>query len=642
MTNTYAPQLLKKSTPSQIVSSIYYWIDENTWAPGIAFPAGPNDPTEDLHDKDFFYNTTVGHLKQYQTDHWEDLGTAANAITSCGTTVPSSGSGNNFDLFNKYDSGEIYQKIDGVWRNVGSNKNGLPLSADAINFTDSDKIWRSVNLGLIMARDDGDAPLLATDQGLIVKKDIGAGGFLSSNQGVLMLGSGFINADDVPKIMLIHTGVYGTQDTLYLKQFDDTSAHLDLGDLTVHGDLSIEGYIQFNSDAKFVWVNTSTLAVQDEDGVTANGALDVGSVYINNLQPLNSGSPAGININCPLSIGGSRGTSGQVLTSNGSSSSPTWQNIPVWNGGIVTNNITINRNAGILKFTGNYPYVEWLDSQWGASAYLQSGVTSIGGAGGNYMLFQLPSGKSFGVNTGGSLVLSVDGSGNLSLGGSLYGIGGTLGIANDTSISHSGITYFNVNSTNSSSVINLQQGSSTKIDIGYDGSTGYINSRTSKLILTGVGDGNSDAFWFYGGHVSIRGGYHIIPESYEGGYCGNSSHRWYGGYIRTVYTLGGGQYDLYDDLAIAKLWGEVNPEWPDDYDPTKIKPAGRPFDFLKPKKENGEVDEYFNLNYLTGFAMSCIKTLAKRNDEYDAQFEAVLSDIEDLRSQIQQLKETSN
>jgi hypothetical protein len=200
---------------------------------------------------------------------------------------------------------------------------------------------------------------------------------------------------------------------------DGSTGNITAAGLTVSGNTNIAGYAKFNNDAKLVWVNTSTLAVQDASGVTANGGLDVGSVFVNSLQPLNSGSPAGININCPLSIGGSRGSSSQVLTSSGSGSAPTWQNIPVWNGGIVTNNITINKNAGVLKFTGNYPYIEWLDSQWGASAYLQSGVTSVGGVGGNYLLLQLPSGKNFGVSTGGSLTLALDSAGNLTPSGAL-------------------------------------------------------------------------------------------------------------------------------------------------------------------------------------------------------------------------------
>ena len=178
MTDTYAPEL----TSQEILNSIYYWIDQDTWAPGIAFPAGSANPTRNAncHDRDFYYGTSSGHLWQYRggdypAGYWDDLGTAANAITWCGTTVPSSESGNNMDFFNKYDTSEIYQKIDDAWRNVGSNKGGLPLGNDALTFTDISHPWRSASLGLILVT-QGSSPLLATDQGLVVKKDISAGG----------------------------------------------------------------------------------------------------------------------------------------------------------------------------------------------------------------------------------------------------------------------------------------------------------------------------------------------------------------------------------------------------------------------------------------------------------------------------------
>jgi hypothetical protein len=411
MTNTYAPIL----TPQQILNSIHYWIDQDTWAPGIAFDSGPQLPeidqtpeADDPHEGDFFFLTTNQHLHQLKVIdeelEWDDLGTSANSITWCGTTVPGSGEGVNLQLFNKYDSGEIYQKIEGTWRNIGSNKNGLPLSAGALNFTDTSKTWRSANLGLLLV-DEGFSPILATDQGFVAKKDISAGGFIGTNQGEVWIGHGRENATDVPKIILDHAGIgYAT---LYLRQrlWDSqigdwtvtTPGHLDLGDFTVHGDLSIEGYTQFNSDAKLVWVNTSTLAVQDEDGVTANGALDAGSIYTNNLQPLNSGSPAGININCPLNIGGTRGTSGQILTSNGSGSTPTWQTAPAWNGGTVSNDIciaqgsstylhgvkglSVNSNqgySGISISDNNYDFLWWANS--GSLRLYVSGASHGSGA----------------------------------------------------------------------------------------------------------------------------------------------------------------------------------------------------------------------------------------------------------------------
>ncbi len=302
--------------------------------------------------------------------------------------------------------------------------------------------------------------------------------------------------------------------------------------------------------------------------------------------------------------------------------------------------------------------------------------------------------------------MSLDTSGNLALAGGLYTVNGlALTLGQDTNVAHANTVYSNVHSTNGGDVafnimsnndtkgafgylaaqnktylvayanggnysqlhlagstitadndfvanglvninastptLNWQISGSNKMQAGHNGSNGFISSMTGVLCLTGQTVSDT-GIALYGGNVKVYGGYHIIPESYEGGYCGNSSHRWYGGYIRTVYTLGGGQYDMYDDLAIAKLWGETNPALPSSYDPQKTKPQGKPFDFLKAKKENGEPDEYFNLNELVSFVMCCTKASAKKHDEHDARFEALLREVEDLRSQIQQLKQTRN
>jgi hypothetical protein len=645
------------------------------------------------------------------------------------------------------------------------------------------------------------SPLLTTNQGVVMEKDLMVGGFVDSGQGALLLNYGLVGKPKLsspPCILLIQSdtpypsggtlpsnpetgqlfnqsgnkkiwnGNYGVQnwitdnnaytgyyDTLFLFKSDGiTPAHLDLGNLTVHGsvhgNLSIEGYVRFNNDARLVWVNTSTLAVEDANGVTANGGLDVGSIFINNLGPLNNGSPAYITINCPLSFGGSgRGSSGQVLTSNGSGSAPTWQTLPGWNGGTVANNIAISNSNPSLYLTcaghTNWQLNSYTDGKlyfnvatvadkmildtsgnlWLAgnlnAANLQLGnynsspsltITSTQNTESRINFYDNNEtegasirviGKSAGAtmyfagrwDTDTNRVWFDLTNGNITTTGALYGASGTLNIANDTLISHTNTVYFNVNSTDGSSVINLQHGGSTKgflgtngskvylntsdalnleldasggviyakndfvaeglidinnstptlnfqiegsnkIQVGHNGSNGFVSSITGALTLTGNG-----SLALYGGNVYVMGGYHIIPEAYEGGYCGNSSHRWYGGYIRTVYTLGGGQYDLYDDLAIAKLWGEENPVLPDDYDLSKLKPPGSPFDFLKAKKENGELDEYFNLNNLTSFAMCCIKTSAKKQDEHDALLLKLLNEIDSLHAEIASLKNTN-
>jgi hypothetical protein len=244
MTNTYAPEIGKLT----LVDSIFYHTPNGVWAPGIAFPAGDSNPTPSSsdHEGDFYYSIQNSHLWQFQgnypTGQWADLGTAGKAITYCGTVTPPSGVGNELDLYNKYTAGEIYQKIDGQWRFIGSNKTGLPLSADAINFTDYSKTWRQANLGLLLVSDTGSSPILGTDAGLVVKKDITAGGFVGANQGELWLGHGRENYLSPPRIVLMHsTGSYFADhcdptgqayDTLYLTRADcSTSADLNLDSL---------------------------------------------------------------------------------------------------------------------------------------------------------------------------------------------------------------------------------------------------------------------------------------------------------------------------------------------------------------------------------------------------------------------------
>lgn len=415
MTNTYGPEITKL----KMVDSIFYYTPNGVWAPGIAFPSGSANPTETStdHDKDFYYGTSSGHLWQYQggdypTGNWVDLGTAANAITWCGTTVPDSGSGNELDLFTRYDSGnpkvgEIYQKIDGTWRNIGSNQTGLPLSTAAINFTDSSKTWRQANLGLLLVSDDGSSPLLATDVGFVVKKDITAGGYVGANQGELWLGHGRNDATDNPKIVLMHsTGSYFAQqhpgeayDTLYLTMANcSTPAHLDLGNLTAHGDLTLAGsagsiYLQIDgrlqwgavSSARLAMVN-ATRGFQGYMGLaTQDGQSNLGIHLMSGLQVdhVDSATGGGIYLFDDLRLWGATaghklydatndsGSSGEVLTVN-ASGLPVWST-NTWNGGTVTNNIDI-ANSKYLRFnspTDPFCAIDFWNyrSIWGKNTY---------------------------------------------------------------------------------------------------------------------------------------------------------------------------------------------------------------------------------------------------------------------------------
>ncbi|XHH07690.1 MAG: hypothetical protein ACFCUE_08900 [Candidatus Bathyarchaeia archaeon] len=290
MTNTYSPELTAGPPTQQIINSIYYWINQNTWAPGIAFPAGPTNPTTGMHEKDFFYNTTNSHLWQYQdgdypSGQWIDLGTAANAITWCGTTLPESSS--EGALFNKYDEGKIYQWITvndiGGWRNIGSNADGLPLGADAITFTDLSKTWRSARLGMILTV-EGASPLLATDVGLVVKKDITAGGFIGTNQGEVWIGHGQSSQDDKPKIIMMHSEQ--TYDTLYLTQLDrSTPAHLDLVNLNVHGMIDMNSNIALYRPTTGTQSNQHSLRIQTpiDGGVIVEQSLWAKNMAVDDL-----------------------------------------------------------------------------------------------------------------------------------------------------------------------------------------------------------------------------------------------------------------------------------------------------------------------------------------------------------------------
>lgn len=251
MTNTYAPQI----PAPQIVDAIWYFIGE-TWAPGIVFPSGPDHPADSTaHNNDFFFQLNIpsSTLHRHEGDgtsgQWYDLGSAgANIVTLHGTSIPSDSIGSNLQFYNRYSTHDIYQKINGSWHLVGVDNGGLPLSADAITFTDI-ATSLSARLGLILV--DGNSPILGVDSGLVVKKDITAGGYLGTNQGEVWIGHGRDELTDLPKIILMHANSqsYGTDangnpyDTLYIrKAIGESTAdegNLDIGNLTAHGKLRI-------------------------------------------------------------------------------------------------------------------------------------------------------------------------------------------------------------------------------------------------------------------------------------------------------------------------------------------------------------------------------------------------------------------
>jgi hypothetical protein len=230
--------------------------------------------------------------------------------------------------------------------------------------------------------------------------------------------------------------------------------------------------------------------------------------------------------------------------------------------------------------------------------------------------------------------------------GNMYLAGASVILQNDGEVNHSGTVNFNLDTSSGSggaTAINLQHSNATKLTVGtsYTGSHYYAFLNCAGVLnLNGTpsgGDGTYTAIGISGGNCKIFGGYGFIPEGtwggsyYEGSFVGNSGCRFNYGYMRTVYTTGGGEWDEYDDLAIVKQWGEKNPVVPSNYDPSKKKPVGNdPFVMFRAK----EGDDYFNLNKLVSFGLGCSKALAKKQDEYDAVTLALYGDIEKANTRL--------
>lgn len=233
-----------------------------------------------------------------------------------------------------------------------------------------------------------------------------------------------------------------------------------------------------------------------------------------------------------------------------------------------------------------------------------------------------------------------------------------------------------VNILGSNAALNIcdSGGYVSHVSLSHDGSNSRLTSN-SGLIVTASMITGSEAFWFYGGDVVIRGGYHLLPEidgggqvgrdgrlwgqvwtadvrannfdcfgggsGSEAGHLGSSSHRYYELWARVFHGYTNGGYDEYDDLAIVKQWGEKQPKIPENYNPSKQKPKDNdPFSMLRSQ----EGDEYFNIIELLNFSLSVGKALAKKQDECDQillevidEKERMSKEITDLRKQLQEL-----
>jgi hypothetical protein len=273
-------------------------------------------------------------------------------------------------------------------------------------------------------------------------------------------------------------------------------------------------------------------------------------------------------------------------------------------------NLTVK---GSLKF--NQTAGTWANLQsastYGLLVNYNTGAEKTGGA------FQVCNGLT-------SVLLDLDNNGDLTIKGGLHTIDGTaLTLRQDTKVEHADTVYFNVNSTNSSSsVINLQSGGSTKTAFGYQpGSpnTTFLYDYAGYLVI-GTQNGG-DIVLSAGGsssyNVRLWGGKHMIPQSYESGMVGNSSYPFYASYTRTVYAKYSGTYDAYDDLRLVKQWGNADAE--------------DAFSILKSEDNM----EYYDLFKMASFSIGCSKALVLKQEQYDAQINALLGRLESLENQLE-------
>jgi hypothetical protein len=692
MTNTYAPELTKQ----QIINSIYYNTPGGVWAPGIVFPAGSTNPIENEndHDKDFYYGTSSGALWQYQggdydDGEWNSLGIPGNEI-ACGNTLQ--GSANEGDLYNKWDDDTVYQWLAGAWRSIGPNIGGLPLGTDAVSFTDINKPWRSAHLGMILVSDTGYSPVLATDAGFIVKKDITAGGFVGANQGELWLGHGRTSATDIPKIVMMHsTDGYNT---LYLKQSNcSTSANLDLGDLTIHGNvhgnlaldtsngsisLQAGGWLQWGTSAKLAMTN-ATRGFSGSTGLaTQNGSGDLGVHLTSGLQVdhVDSATGGGISLFDDLHLWGSiaghrlydatnsSGSNGQFLQVN-ASGLPVWTTYSpdTWDGGVVTNNIQAPNFITNNQFSWNdttqnghsyYTYVTsnvWHLNFWnGASAFemmrmYTNGNTEITG---NVQAVQInaigvTAQLSFADRSSGTPyvwysnsdvahlwrnydLMSIDAAGNLTTAGGLTVYGNINGAGY---LKLGGDNFIGFNNGAGGWDVYIRRSAANVLAI--DNGAGGLGALNCSIIKCDYWQPTASGDIYPMSNIRMyTSGLNIFPQSNNNGNVGGNgsgtSYYWgaiWGYYIK--YKSAPSSFDVYDDLELVRQMKTTQIDGQDVIDPETTRHL---------------IDDhgFYESSRMDGWHLSVQRKMVEKLDEHDVADADLLSRIEHLSAEVENLK----
>jgi hypothetical protein len=275
-----------------------------------------------------------------------------------GQVLTSNGSGNNPTWQNITGEGSSY---------ITSISSGQPFSVSngALSLNASSPLHISGgSLGLNTSASPTFAGLTITGNATI-NNDLTSYGALSTSSnpatgmggGAVLIGHGYNQSTDYPQIILSDSNLeFGQYGTLQIKKVNGTYGNLMVGGLWLDGTISArpgdtlmsgepsspgfsfnniiapDGYytnpgIGLNSAGELVLSDYTNGVVTAHDGSLGN-TLDDGSGNMNV-----SGS---LNVANKLTMNGNSGTSGQVLTSNGSGNAPTWQTISGGGSGYIT------------------------------------------------------------------------------------------------------------------------------------------------------------------------------------------------------------------------------------------------------------------------------------------------------------------
>lgn len=302
-----------------------------------------------------------------------------------------------------------------------------------------------------------------------------------------------------------------------------------------------------------------------------------------------------------LTIDSSYGTSGQVLTSQGSGNAPIWSTLSGWNGGTVTNDITINKTSAMLK----------LDATAGKLVY-SSDITLIRDSGN--LRVQTASDKSTIVEqTLYCKALQMD----------------------NTTISQAGVIVTTTGIQIGSGYIYWQ--TATTPDVLESDQPWIFGSTVNALSVSttsdvGVGGtltvtGSTSLLSYLVMHGNITP---ITGNSYD---CGNATYYWANVYANTFHgkntTIQ--SFDSMDDLTLLKASKNItttkNSKIIDIIDLDTLP-------FLK----SDESAEFYDQGKMHGFVFGCVKALAKKQDENEQRFNALLDEVEALKAEIAKLK----